>query len=662
MAIKYRGYKYSWQFFKNSTGASTQIPAASITILTFKQGARISGTITGSAGAQTIPVYDTGSIQVGDTICLDTTTGTTAVVGSITATTIVTSSGGLLASSGTRVVCVSGALTGYVDDQLSSTAGTLITGSTGGAEAYFHEPVMDCYISGTGITTQILADYTGSGIWPVVDYFGIKADNSNSDTQALRGAIGRAIAKGQQLIELPAGTIIIDNALTVTGATGLKIKGKGRGVTKLKMTTDGANLFTIGSGTTDFILEDLDLAGSGSARTASLICETSTNVSGTSIRRARLIDAGEGITLLGSDPTVDDVLFSGTRWVYALNINGATRAHIRALRGRFGATCTTGIIVQGAHSGLLLEGLDIGFTAGSAAALSFAGTGVDAHVTNSRFSGGSSAPGVLLLAGNTTMLTNVISTGSSVGFYISGGTNNMLIGCQASLNQNEGYYILGSASHTALNGCKSSDANQSNAGKYHCNIAGTISDVSIWDLEVGRFTGGSISAAGGVVLDDGAGTRIRVEKVYGETAGFAGDYVTNNKVATRTGIYVHGHGAANDTSGTAYTPEHSGFTMVAREFSSGTTLNVDGVNHLQLSYAAPATVTNFTGGYPGQLLYVTCVDGFSTVTFDHNTALIVCANSVDYALTSGNTAVFLKTNTTNQPWKQMVVGTSPVIF
>jgi hypothetical protein len=661
MAIQYRGYKYSFQFFKNSVGSSNQIPAASVLVLPQKQGARISGAITGSAGAQTIPVYDPGSIATGDTIYIDANNAVNATVGTVTSTTITTVAGGLLVTGG-RVVVASPLPAAFTDDQCSVSAGVILTNAAGGAEFYLRTPVADCFISGTGITTQILADQYGDTPDNTPQSFGIVADGSTNDTAALQAAVTRAVKRGKEVLELPAGTIRINDVIAIVGASGLRIVGKGRGITKILQANDSAVFFTIDGTCVDVSFEDMDLAGSGSARTAITVIETTNTVAGTAFRRLRLIDGGGGLYLQGTDGVVDDIICSGTRWTTALTITAGQRTQITKFRARFGAAITAGIAITGASSGVSIENADISFSSGAGVALSInSASSKDCRVSNSRFSGGTTSACVLVTAGNTNIFTNVVATGGLYGFCLTGGTNTIMNGCVASLNQQYGYYITGAASFTSMTGCKSSDANQDSSGVSHCYITGAVNDVSIWDFQVGRFTGGVLQAGGGVQLADGVGTRIHIGKVFGEALGISGGYfIFNQKTYDRVGIYITGHGSSNDT-GAVTTPEHLGFAMVYREVFTGATINVDGVNYITALYGAPTNITGFTGGAIGQIVYVTNQTGGSTLTFV-DSATLQTATGGNWGLVADATTAFIKTAGTSLAWMQMGVNAFPLIM
>lgn len=652
MAIVYRLFHHQFDFFKNQVGSSLQVPADSITVTIFRQGARVSSSVgSGGSGVVVIPVYDPGHVGIGDTIQINAA-GSTGTVGSITATSITTSSttGALTFGVNDRVVITSPAPTAYRDDQAQQTLSPVISNATGRAECYTFERVIDYIPSGSGISPQLVTDVYGQGVVGTIEPFniGAKFDGSVTDTLSFTKAIARAKALGKQEIIIPPGTALIDDELVLDGVAGLRVKGHGPGLSVLRITNTSKRLFYLSGSCSDVIFEDLSMEGTSGARTVPLLEDVTSSF--LSLRHVRLKDGGNGIKLTGTDAVVDDLQLVGAWNGVLVNLVGATRPHLNRVRGSLGGY-TTAITLDGATVGALITGCDFVHSSGNGIGLLTSHSSVsNLRVQNSRFSGGG-AQGVVLVLGNSLSFENVICSDSLEGFLVSGGIDIQLIGCRALRSQNRGYHLSG-GTHVRLVGCASSDANQSASTFSHCEIAGAMSDVEVLKFKFGNFAGGSgAKAVNGVLVNDGAGARVFVDGVTGAIGDVTAAYVSNNKANTRAQIYVDTHGL--DTTGNQ--PLHSGFAFTTRHFSGNEGVpNIEGVNYITLSYSAGISITNFAGGTAGTLLFVTNI-GANSITIVDGASTIQTSTGANKTLAVDRTMCFFKSSKATRNWEEIVV-------
>jgi hypothetical protein len=657
MAISYRIYRYSPSFFKNQSGGSLQQPADSVTITIYRQGARVSSaTGSGGSGAVTIPVYDPGSIGIGDTVQINAA-GATGTVGSITATTIVTSSttGALTFAANDRVI-VTAAPTLYRDDQGSQVLSPVITGATGGVDFYAYESVLDWVVSGTGITTSVLSDQYGNGLGATIYPFniGAKFDGSTTDTSSIKKAIDRAKRIGKQEIVCSPGTALIDDVIQLDAIAGLKIRGAGPGLTTWKITDTSKKAVYLTSACSDITFEDMVIEGtSGAARATYLFDDAdSTNLT---LNRVRFVEGGYGIQLAGTDSTVNQVKFTGNWNGNLIRLNNATRPQISKVRSNLG-NYTTAVAVDGNTVGASVDSCDFTHSSGSGVGLYSVGSGVsNLRISNSRFSGGSALYGILIAAGNTITMSNVVCSDSYAGFVISAGTDVTMTGCKAIRSQTQGFYIPTGAGPYTMETCSSSDANQAAGASSHVEIGGGVSNVDIFGLRVGNWSAGTgAQAFYGVLVADGAGVKITVGRVTGIRTDLAGTLlVLNSKANSRNEVYVSDSLGLSSVAST--TPRHAGFAFAARGFTGDeTTPNVDGANYLSLQYGAGITITDFSNGSSGQLLFVTNT-GANAITIADAVSKIQTSTGANVSLAVDKTFCFFKSAKSTRNWEQIVV-------
>lgn len=218
--------------FKDKSASDTaQVPATSISVKVYKEGAWAngSGSIADTASGN-ITVHDTGSITTSDTLQVGTDSTITATINSITGTTTinVTAVGGAFAWSDASRIVNQATLALYSDDHGVETgppANPLTTDSTTGrARAYVDTDNVDYIISGTGVTTTLISDvpiHRPNDGWMNVRDFGAKGDGSTDDSAAIQAAINyaetvpdQASNTGGKALYFPSGNYKIVTALT----------------------------------------------------------------------------------------------------------------------------------------------------------------------------------------------------------------------------------------------------------------------------------------------------------------------------------------------------------------------------------------------------------------------------------------------------------------
>jgi hypothetical protein len=129
------------------------ISGASVAI--YREGATVNGNQSGTSPL-TVTAWHRGKIAAADTVFVNTTTGTTYSVDSVTATTVVLSgfAGTLALTGGDRITPSNSQPTLYSDDQGgATTTNPLTTSSTGRAQCWMNTGAYDVIVSGGGATT-----------------------------------------------------------------------------------------------------------------------------------------------------------------------------------------------------------------------------------------------------------------------------------------------------------------------------------------------------------------------------------------------------------------------------------------------------------------------------------------------------------------------------
>lgn len=139
------------------TVSSNMLPVTGASVTLYREGATVNGNQSGTSPFA-ITVRDDGACTGGDSVFIDTTTGTTYTVDSVAGTTVTISGfvGTLNVTNGSRIVPSNTQPTLYGDDQGGATkANPLTTNSAGMAFCYVAQGHYDVLVSGGGATTTL---------------------------------------------------------------------------------------------------------------------------------------------------------------------------------------------------------------------------------------------------------------------------------------------------------------------------------------------------------------------------------------------------------------------------------------------------------------------------------------------------------------------------
>ncbi len=127
-------------------------------------------------------------------------------------------------------------------------AWTALYASLGGVDGKYKE-------SGGATSRTIKAKFQEQGIW--VEDFGAVGDGVQVSTTQIQGAMSRAVALGCKLLFGP-GEFIIDQNITATSPSGVRVLGSGQGQTLITQTNAAAGHFVLTS-STDCSVEEMTL-------------------------------------------------------------------------------------------------------------------------------------------------------------------------------------------------------------------------------------------------------------------------------------------------------------------------------------------------------------------------------------------------------------------
>jgi len=147
---------------------STGAPVSGASVEVRRQGATVNGD---QGSVTTITVNDPGRIIAGDTVNYNADAGTNRSVGSVTETTVVLGGLSIAASlsDDDRITVVTALPTLYNDAQgVETKSNPLTTDSNGAVYCYLPGGKYDVKVSGSGITTQLLADESVEGAEHIV--------------------------------------------------------------------------------------------------------------------------------------------------------------------------------------------------------------------------------------------------------------------------------------------------------------------------------------------------------------------------------------------------------------------------------------------------------------------------------------------------------------
>jgi len=223
------------------------VAGSSVTL--FREGATVNGNQS-SSSPFTVTVRHPGKIAAGDTVFINTTTGTTYSVNSTTATTVVIAGfvGTLVLTNGDRIVPSNTQPTLYGDDQGGATVtNPLTTDANGFARCWMEFGAYDFTVSGAGLTIRLLQGHVtpteAPGQLRYADAFAV-----GSNTGGVQEAVTDLFSGG--VVTLSGNkTYTLSSNLSI-GTSGITLRGAGR-------TTVLSGQVDLVDGVNDLTFEDL---------------------------------------------------------------------------------------------------------------------------------------------------------------------------------------------------------------------------------------------------------------------------------------------------------------------------------------------------------------------------------------------------------------------
>lgn len=687
-----RLWKHDLTIQRAYSGADTRlVPAPSAQVDVYKQGATVSSTKSLSGGTDTIAVYDTGGIVVGDVLQLNTTSTTTfavtavannqLTVGSFTNGTQVSAGDRLVVQSTRPSVFDNPSGTNQVDPTNQGRAPS--TGATTGSTSFYLAfPVCDVIASAGGlVASQLITDLSGqmeSRVVRLEDFGGYESsllqgtgetgnfDNAAGATGPLGTFIGDALsyldAIGGGTLELGPGTYYFSQNTTWTNINNVKIKGAGQRRTVLYLNNSAGALFTFPSSCTDCGLEDLTVQRvSGSA--AHLV--VSAQASRTKFTRVRFNGVGSGVSDAGIDTELVDCVWNGA--VHKGILVTSSSQGLRIVRPRF--RCSGGNIGSNAL-------LDIGngtnppvdvavedfFNSWDDPSDKGIAVGINADCRRVTFLGGTftggdgsgaGANGIVIASGKGVVFVGPQVHTSAVGIVSSGGTGNRIMFPQVVNCQSFGINVTGGG-HLDIVAPQVSDNNTLNAATTgQIEVAGTVSNCRILLPRVGQLGVGPTSS--GVIdysidVGDGNGTGFMLIGAHG-SAGSGGLWRIGKAGVVNTKYLTYGLNLAQLSA----TAPMSGIAVGIRAHTTEVTPDVEGVSYITSNPTAGSiSVTNFLGGIVGQIVTIENLHASNTVTIAHGGNYSLVAGSGSVVLQQYETAMFQLNS--NLIWRQIVHG------
>ena len=308
-----------------------QIPCAA-TCKVYKQGATVTtGTSISSGASGTIVVRDTGRVQVGDVLRVNTTASPTLTVTALPSSVGITGTaagGTFTVVTDDRLVVTSDQPATYRESTgISATASAnqfSCSATTGYGYCYVREHAVDIEFSGTGITTRMLLDEETGETRPIV---------YASDFDTIQEAIDSLPVYGGTVV-LPEGTTDITTyaPITVTDKVGVRLVGIGylglmesgaggpysTAGTVLSCTDANKNILELDNASY-FEIENMVLKGAGSAGTQiglkAYWSSTNTVVPSIMARRLHVMNCGSHGTSINNYylSTWDNCHFTGCK-------------------------------------------------------------------------------------------------------------------------------------------------------------------------------------------------------------------------------------------------------------------------------------------------------------------------------------------------------------
>ncbi len=602
-------YAYRLTVYKPSSATDVaRVPAASVTAAAAKRGAYTQGAGNDDDGSgATITVHNINGIAVGDTILIGTNI-VTRTVASVTATTIVTNSGGsgtFTWVDGDRIRTTAGAPTIFTDAEGVESVASVTTDSSGEAEFYSAARVLDVLLTDSS-TLTLLIDIGGDDGQEDVrpEDWGAVRDGSTDDSAAFADMIEYVAAQGGGLkVKLGAGVYRLGSTITLTALSSLEIEGQGIGVTTIEINHSGVGIILSGA-CVDVTVSNCTfnrLTGTSDAIQVSISCVRP------QVRNVLFKGGGRGIDDNGSDDArYENLFFTSGLWVSFIELTAAVRPHITNLVARPTSNWTRGIDVGSGCSRVRLTNLDISPDG------AFVGVGVDINNTGggtvpkgvflitSHISAGSSANCVVINVGDGILLDGCEFTASDKAVVINGGNGITITSCQSDNMQSETIDINATAD-VLIVGLLSSDASQSGAGATaHIEIASGVDNVTVIGGRFGAFITGSGTFGDVAVNLAGGATESIILIGLHQTAGSSSAVYTDGSNAGTVNSYGHNITSVTATAPSLGTEEHNQLTVSG----TATTFNANGLTGALSIQTGGTALLDIQGGAPGQLLTI----------------------------------------------------------
>lgn len=215
---------------------------------------------------------------------------------------------------------------------IPGTAGNVSVGNSGWPDETTLDGVLSALknsLGGTNANFKIAAGATNRAVkdklsdigYSPMDY-GAAGNGIAVDTSAVQAAINAAIAAGGGVVDLGSHDYKIDQALTLTSAVGITVRGAGMAATTITSTHATANVFTVSTGTS-LRFEDFNVTNSATSTGYGF---SLTTVTGCVFSRVGV----DGITLTGT---------------YARGISAASSSYISTYDTRIDTNGGTGIVL-----------------------------------------------------------------------------------------------------------------------------------------------------------------------------------------------------------------------------------------------------------------------------------------------------------------------------
>lgn len=258
------------RFTHTAASSTTGLPVSGASVSIYREGAIVNGDQSGTSPL-TVTVHHSGKIKASDTVFVNTTTGTTYNVNSVTATSVVLSGFlGTLSLSDLDVLVASNSQPSlYSDDQASATTtNPLTTSSLGLAECFIEFGAYSYIVSGGGLTARLYHGIVASSEAPGQIRY---ADNfsANSATGGLAEAIADLPSTGGTVRLSANKTYSITATIGIT-TNDITIEGAGDSSLLQMAHSTGVNFFgTSGTGITGsrFTARNFKIDGVNSTKT-----------------------------------------------------------------------------------------------------------------------------------------------------------------------------------------------------------------------------------------------------------------------------------------------------------------------------------------------------------------------------------------------------------